>query len=127
MGPRWAGAGRWATLPLVEPSLDLTAATSPAADRRAAAKALFEARGPAADPNSRWSHEKFVTRARALFYTRLAFLTLGLGVLAVPAWARAFQAEGPWGFLIYLGMLSYSIANFVVVEHPVVGRIATFI
>jgi len=101
--------------------------TSLSADRRAAVRAFFEARGPTADPNSRWAHEKFVTRARALFYTRLAFLTLGLGVLAVPAWSRTFQTDGPWGFLIYLAMLSYSIANFVVVEHPVVGRAATFV
>lgn len=80
-----------------------------------------------ADPNLRWAHEKFVTRARALFYTRLAFLTLGLGVLAVPAWSHAFNIEGPLGFFIYLGMLSYSIANMVVVEHAVVGRVATFV
>lgn len=110
----------------MEPSLDLSA-PNPVDDRRAAARALLQARGAAADPNSRWAHEKFVTRARALFYTRLAFLTLGLGVLGVPAWSHAFQTDGPWGFLIYLGMLSYSIANFVVVEHPVVGRIATFV
>lgn len=111
----------------MEPSLEPSASGTLADDRRAAARALLQARGSAADPNSRWGHEKFVTRARALFYTRLAFLTLGLGVLAVPAWSHAFQTDGPWGFLIYLGMLSYSIANFVVVEHPVVGRIATFV
>ena len=50
-----------------------------------------------------------------------------LAVLAVPAWSRAFNIEGPLGFLIYLGMLSYSIANMVVVEHAVVGRVATFV
>ena len=110
----------------MEPSLSLSPAT-PADNRRAAAKALFDARGAAADPNLRWLHEKFVTRARALFYTRIAFLALGLGVLSVHAWARAFQAEGLWGVLIYGGMFSYSVANFVVVEHPVVGRIATFV
>lgn len=79
------------------------------------------------DPNASWQNDKFVTRARALFYTRLAFLTLGLGVLAVPAWSQTFHIEGPLGFLIYLGMLSYSIANLLVVEHAMVGRIATFV
>ncbi len=80
-----------------------------------------------ADPNERWAHDKFVTRARALFYTRLAFLTLGLGVLAVPSWSRTFNVEGPLGFVIYLFMLSYSIGNIMAVEHPQAGRIATFV
>jgi two-component system sensor histidine kinase DegS len=111
----------------VEPSLELGPPATLADGRRAAAHALLEMRGPAADPNHNWGHEKFVTRARALFYTRLAFLSIGLGVLAVPAWSHTFRTEGPWGFLVYLGMLSYSIANFVVVEHPVVGRVATFV
>lgn len=74
-----------------------------------------------------WLNEKFVTRARALFYTRLAFLLLGLLILAVPAWSQALRTNGPFAFLVYLMMLSYSVANFVVIEHPTVGRIATFV
>jgi len=118
---------RWGTLGAVLPSFDSSGKGAFVADRWAAARALLDARDRDADPNARWAHEKFVTRARALFYTRLAFLTIGLGVLAVPAWSRAFQTGGPWGYLVYFAMFSYSVANVMVVEHPLVGRIATFV
>jgi len=82
--------------------------------------------GSSRDPDAAWAHDKFVTRARTLFYTRLAFLLIGLGLLAVPTWSEAFGIRGPMAFVVYFGMLGYSIAAFLVVEHPVVGRWATF-
>lgn len=78
-------------------------------------------------PDRSWELEKFVTRARALFYSRLAFLTIGLGLLALPVWSEAFGIRSPLGFVVYFGMLGYSVANFLVLEHALVGRLATFI
>ncbi|MBI5549609.1 MAG: sensor histidine kinase [Deltaproteobacteria bacterium] len=57
----------------------------------------------------------------------MAFLTIGLGLLAVPFWSQAFGIRGHMGFVVYFGMLSYSIANFLVVEHRAVGTYATFV
>jgi signal transduction histidine kinase len=81
----------------------------------------------AVEPDKSWAMEKFITRARTLFYSRLAFLTIGLGLLALPVWSEAFGIRGPFGFVVYFGMLGYSVANFLVLEHAVVGRVATFV
>ncbi len=98
-------------------------------DRRARVQAAMASRGIPAqgDPDGSWAHEKFVTRARTLFYARLAFLSIGLGLLAVPFWSATFGIRGHMGFVVYFGMLGYSIANFLVVEHQAVGRYATFV
>ena len=101
-------------------------------DRRSRVQAALAARGlsgsgkEATDPDAAWAQDKFVTRARTLFYTRLAFLTIGLGMLAIPVWSDAFGIHGHMGFVVYFGMLAYSIANFMVVDHPAAGRAATF-
>lgn len=78
------------------------------------------------DPDASWAHEKFVTRARTLFYARVAFLFIGLGLFAVPAWSQAFGIRGH-AFIVYFTMLGYSIANLLVIEHRPVGRYATFL
>ncbi len=98
-------------------------------DRRTRVQAALVSRGVATqgDPDSTWAHEKFITRARTLFFARLAFLFIGLGLIAVPSWSHAFGIRGHMGFVVYFGMLGYSIANFLVVEHVTVGRYATFV
>ncbi|HEY3448534.1 MAG TPA: sensor histidine kinase [Myxococcales bacterium] len=98
-------------------------------DRRARVQAALISRNVASqgDPDGSWAHEKFVTRARTLFYARLAFMSIGLGLLAVPYWSATFGIRGHMGFVVYFGMLGYSIANFLVLEHPTVGRYATFV
>src|SRR5947209_13492670 len=70
--------------------------------------------------------DRFLTRARALFYARLAFLVLGLGVIGVPSWSAAFGVGGPKAFAVYLVMVAYSAANYVFLPNPRVGRIFTF-
>ena len=56
--------------------------------------------------------DRFLTRARALFYARLAFLVLGLGVIGVPAWSAAFGIGGHRAFVVYLVMVAYSAVNY---------------
>lgn len=97
------------------------------ADRRSRISAMLTLRASTSEQDASWAHEKFITRARALFYARMAFLTIGLALLAVPAWGYALGVRGHMGFVVYFAMLFYSVANFLVVEHPVVGVRATFV
>ena len=81
----------------------------------------------APDPEGGWGQQRFVTRARTLFYARLAFLTIGLGILAIPRWAHAFGAEGTGAFVWYSVMIVYSVGCFLVVERGWIGKAATFL
>ncbi len=74
-----------------------------------------------------YEQERFTTRARTLFYARLAFLGLGLGVLAIPGWSETFGIHSLWAFAVYFGMVGYSALNFVLIEYPRAGRIITFV
>ena len=74
-----------------------------------------------------WKDEKFATRARALFFTRLAFLTIGLTVIAVPSWSISLGIRGNGVFAVFFAMLGYSVANFLVLKHPSAGRAVTFV
>jgi signal transduction histidine kinase len=74
-----------------------------------------------------WEQDRFVARAQALFYARMMFLTLGLLILAVPAWSYYFALRGPVAFAGYFFMLLYSVANFLVIDHPKVGRYVTYV
>src|SRR5438105_2526482 len=77
---------------------------------------------------SRVFHEdRFLTRARALFYARLAFLALGLGVIGVPSWSAAFGVRGSKAFAVYLLMVAYSAANYVFLARKKVGKALTFV
>lgn len=82
---------------------------------------------PALDAQAQWEHERFVARARALFYARMMFLTLGLLILAVPTWANYFGFQVPMAFAWYFFMLGYSVANFVLIDRPRVGRWVTYV
>ncbi|MBI2373913.1 MAG: sensor histidine kinase [Deltaproteobacteria bacterium] len=70
--------------------------------------------------------ERFSERARALFYARLAFLAIGLGVLAVPSWSQYLGATSSYAFAVYFGVIGYSVTNYVLLEHPTLGRPLTF-
>lgn len=73
-------------------------------------------------------HVRFTTRARALFTARLAFLCVGIAVLAVPSWARSFGIIHTWlGSFVFLVMLSYAVVNYLVVDHALFGRAVTFV
>ncbi len=73
-----------------------------------------------------WGYRKFVTRARTLFYTRLALLALGLGILAFPRWAEFFGARGQAAFVWYFVIIVYSVASYLLVEKGLLGRLVTF-
>lgn len=105
---------------------------APSWDRRARVKAVLEKRrlGQNVSPTEAaqsWMQERFVARARALFYARMMFLTLGLLILAVPIWSRYFGLGGPIAFGAYFTMLLYSVANYTVIESPRAGRIVTYV
>jgi signal transduction histidine kinase len=89
------------------------------------------AEDPARTPESRdegdFARERFLLRARALFFSRVALLTIGLGILLVPAWKATFQVESIGPIAIYLCMVAYSAANYVYVERKRLGAIITFV
>lgn len=70
--------------------------------------------------------ERFSDRARALFYARLAFLAIGLCVLAVPGWSRFLGTTSSIAFVVYFAVIAYSVANFLLIDHPTLGRPLTF-
>jgi two-component system, NarL family, sensor histidine kinase DegS len=82
---------------------------------------------PFFDRRATFSEDRFQTRARALFYARLAFLVLGFGVISVRPWSQAFHIGGPLAFSIYLLMIAYSAANFVLLPMRRIGRPITFV
>lgn len=73
-----------------------------------------------------FQEDRFLTRARALFYARLAFLVLGLGVIGVPAWSEAFGIRSANAFAVYLVMVAYSAVNYVLLPRRKVGKAVTF-
>src|SRR5947209_8999474 len=87
---------------------------------------LFAAR-PERTERSRIFHEdRFLTRARALFYARLAFLVLGLAVIGVPSWSAAFGVGGPGAIAVYVAMGAYSGADYLLLGDPKPGKPLTF-
>jgi len=71
--------------------------------------------------------ERFLMRARALFYARLALLFIGLGILVVPAWKDFFEIETLRGLVVYMVMVAYSAVNYVVLDTPKLGSRLTFV
>ncbi len=74
-----------------------------------------------------WSQRQFVLRARTLFYARLTFLAVGLGILSIPRWAQAFGAESRMAFFWYFVIITYSVGNFLLIERGMIGKVATFV
>ncbi|MHB8873391.1 MAG: sensor histidine kinase [Myxococcaceae bacterium] len=114
------------------PELAAVPDATPSQDRRARVQEVLERRrlnqNVSADQASQsWAQDRFVARARALFYARMMFLTLGLLMLAVPAWANYFGLHGLVAFGGYFAMLLYSVANYMVIDHPRAGRWVTYL
>src|SRR5437868_639223 len=71
--------------------------------------------------------DRFLTRARGLFYARIAFLVLGLGVIGVPGWSHSFGVGGRAAFAVYVAMVGYTAANYWLIGRPRLGRPVTFV
>jgi signal transduction histidine kinase len=71
--------------------------------------------------------ERFLTRATAVFFARLAFLVLGLGLLLLPSWQAAFSVRGaaPWGVLFIVAASTWICQAFA--AHPLHGRRVMFV
>ncbi|RMG17084.1 MAG: sensor histidine kinase [Deltaproteobacteria bacterium] len=105
-------------------------AVPPNDDRRGSAvRRYLSSRGLAVDEDTalHFERERFRVRARALFYARLAFLFIGLGVLAIPGWSEAFGIRSLWAFAVYFLMVGYSTVNFMVLDRPKLGPWVTFV
>ena len=71
--------------------------------------------------------ERFVTRATAVFFARIAFLALGLGMLVLPSWQRAFAIGGgvPWVVLVVSAASAFVCQALA--AHPQHGRRVMFV
>jgi signal transduction histidine kinase len=83
--------------------------------------------GDAQATTGAFSEDRFQTRARALFYARVAFLVLGLGILAVKPWSQALNIRGQLAYAVYLAMVVYSALNYVLLPNRRIGRPLTFV
>jgi two-component system sensor histidine kinase DegS len=107
--------------------LSSRAVTEPVALRGAPARSgLFSGPAERSEKTRAFYEDRFLTRARALFYARLAFLVLGLGVIGVPAWSAAFGIGGHRAFVVYLVMVAYSAVNYVFLPRKRIGKALTF-
>lgn len=81
----------------------------------------------APDGDADYARDRFLMRARALFYARLALLTIGLGILVVPAWKATFGIVTPAPIAVYMVMVAYSAVNYVFLERRQLGTALTFV
>lgn len=70
--------------------------------------------------------ERFLNRATAVFYARLAFLLLGFGILALPSWRTAFGADTVWAYPWYAFAITYAVIAQVLAGHLRHGRWVMF-
>jgi two-component system sensor histidine kinase DegS len=71
-------------------------------------------------------HERFVVRAQALFFARVAFLVLGVGVFLFPDWRMALGLSGYGAVALFILAAGYSVANHLLVSRPKWGQKFTF-
>lgn len=71
--------------------------------------------------------ERFLTRATAVFFARLAFLALGVGMLVLPSWQRAFAVGGAGSWLILVVSAAAAFSCQALAAHPEHGRRVMFV
>ncbi len=71
--------------------------------------------------------ERFLTRATAVFFARMALLALGVGILVLPSWRQAFHVDGVLPWLVLAGSLASAWACQALAAHPLHGRRVMFV
>ena len=71
--------------------------------------------------------ERFNTRAQAVFYARIVFLVLGIGILAIPSWRAQLNITGLWAPAVLFVVLVYALGAQFFARHPVHGRWVMFL
>jgi two-component system, NarL family, sensor histidine kinase DegS len=71
--------------------------------------------------------ERFLTRATAVFYARIALLTLGLFVLLMPEWRRAFRIDGLLPWVVFGAGIVWAFVCQAFASHPQHGRRVMFV
>ena len=71
--------------------------------------------------------ERYLTRATAVFYARIALLVLGLGTLLIPSWKRAFNIEGALPWVLFVAAFAWAVGCQTVAAHAVHGRRVMFV
>ncbi len=70
--------------------------------------------------------ERFLTRASAIFYARMALLALGLGILLLPSWRVAFDAHGALPWVVFGFGIAWAFVCQYYAAHPIQGRRVMF-
>src|SRR5687767_10341467 len=70
--------------------------------------------------------ERFLTRATAVFYARIALLALGLGVMLIPSWKKAFHMDGVLPWLVFAAGIGWAVLCQYFAAHPMHGRRVMF-
>ena len=71
--------------------------------------------------------ERFLTRAQAVFFARIAFLAFGFGLLFVPSWSALFGLSSSWTTFFFALMGVYTFLAQSLAGHPRLGRWVLFI
>jgi signal transduction histidine kinase len=71
--------------------------------------------------------ERFLTRSQAVFYARLAFWILGVGILAYGPWRSAFGVESNLAWAVIGFCVTYTIAAQLMAGHVIHGRWVMFL
>jgi two-component system sensor histidine kinase DegS len=72
--------------------------------------------------------ERFLTRATAVFYARIAMLCLGVAILTVPSWKETFRLEQGWlPWTVFVGGVIWAFACQALAAHPAHGRRVMFV
>lgn len=72
--------------------------------------------------------ERFLTRATAVFYARIAMLCLGVAIITVPSWRDTFRLEaGPLNWAVFGGGVIWAFACQALAAHPAHGRRVMFV
>lgn len=71
--------------------------------------------------------ERYLTRATAVFYARVALLVLGLGTLLIPSWKRAFDIHGALPWVLFVAAFAWAVGCQTMAAHAVHGRRVMFV